>query len=126
MGLTKKWLESERRGKRYCPECAGVDKRTRVDLAQDGQKLVDMMLASYAFERASSLIDIADEGLTGQIWICSTDADFVPLLVAIRRTGVGTVWIQPSHNDGYGYKETLSALGIQTYSLSSLLANEGE
>jgi len=118
--LTQVWLSSHENGERCCPECQGKGKSVKALLIQRQQKIVDVLLSSYAFEAARRFTRTDDEG-PGQIWICSTDADFVPVLATVGRWGVRALWLQPQPNRGFGYRRDLEQLGIDVYDAPSLL-----
>lgn len=124
--LTEEWLANNRGGRRVCPECRRQGRETPTVLTQQRQKLVDMLLSSYAFDAARRYALTDDEG-AGQIWIASTDADFVPVLATIRRWGLRTIWIQPLPNRSFGYHRALESLGIEVYALyAEELAGAGD
>ncbi|GEM_PF-5415504 len=116
---TNTWIRSERNGKRYCPVCSSEERPVEVSLVRDEQKLVDLLLSCWAFFVASSYCETADER-DGEIWIVSSDADFVPVLATLRLWGLRVVWIQPQLNRRYGYRSLLRDLGVDVYDCSQL------
>jgi hypothetical protein len=109
---TIEWLEQD--PPRHCPECGSA---SPADLCQPRQKLVDGLLSSHALALGRAIADEPDRLAKDQLWICSTDADFVPPLAILSSWGVSCAWLQPRPNGKYGYAALLTALGVRVVSL---------
>jgi len=112
--LTEEWLSAEYGMRRSCPKC-----KRKLVLARPQQKLVDSLLISYAFDRARLIV--LENASDSEIWICSTDADFVPALAMISSWGIHCRWLQPAKNNGFGYSDYLRSCGVDIHLITELL-----
>lgn len=111
---TQQWLAQL--PPRHCPAC-GHDSPT--ELCQRQQKLVDALLMTHAIAAGHRLLANPDLLRSEEIWVCSPDADFVPVLGLLATLGVPCVWLQPFPNRRYGYAEQLTELGVRVLSAST-------
>jgi hypothetical protein len=103
--LTESWLAQS--GTRTCPSCGTAFPAI---LCHPRQKLVDSLMCSQVVATAHTL---ATSGrVDTEIWVCSTDADFVPPLAQVANWGIRSVWLQPRGNRKYGYADTLEGFGV--------------
>jgi hypothetical protein len=78
---------------------------------------VDSLLIAHALAFGNELRGTPESLGTTEIWICSSDADFVPPLAVLATWGISSVWLQPRANTKYGYATQLAALGVRVLTM---------